>query len=108
MSAGTVNTPSPDVTVENVSPVRTFLMVTVAPGMTAPSASTATPEMVPVEEPCAKAVALGIRQSKAAKANRTHPFVISNPYGEMGVRKASQLRGQNYAVGTNRSSPVSA
>jgi hypothetical protein len=51
MSAGTENTPLSDVTVVNVSPVATFLTITSAPGTTAPSASTTTPETEAVEEP---------------------------------------------------------
>ena len=59
-----------------------FLTMTVAPGMTAPSVSTTTPEIEAVEEPCANAPVLVINARRAAETTVTHRCVMQNPQNE--------------------------
>src|SRR5687768_17826815 len=65
------NVPSGPVTVSRTRLVPTFLMVTVAPGMTPPPASVTTPDIWPVS-PCAASVGTSARKPATTRTVATH------------------------------------
>jgi hypothetical protein len=77
--------PAEFVTTVWVTPVALFLTTTVAPGMTPPSASTASPERDELAVACPKAGVLASASIRGSASRRANAFTIYPPKLPVGM-----------------------